>query len=146
MDSLISRQITKRTAETEQNVSNDELISKKAAIEVADAVWCVTGDVNVAKVWDQIKDLPSVQEQRWIPVTERLPEEKDAGILKKLGTSKRSDYVLISIDVNGNQMTSVGCTYDGVWHWDKKYAFPDWEVTAWQPFPEPYKERTDEQV
>ena len=30
-------------------------------IDAADAVWSVTGDKNVAKVWDQIKDLPSAQ-------------------------------------------------------------------------------------
>ena len=39
----------------------DKLISQQAAIDVADAVWSVTGDKNVAKVWDQIKDLPSAQ-------------------------------------------------------------------------------------
>lgn len=39
----------------------NDLISRQAAIEVADAVWGVTGDVNVAKVWNQIKDLPSAQ-------------------------------------------------------------------------------------
>ena len=39
----------------------DDLISRQAAIDVADAVWSVTGDKNVAKVWDQIKDLPSAQ-------------------------------------------------------------------------------------
>ena len=39
----------------------NDLISRQAAIDVADAVWSVTGDKNVAKVWDQIKDLPSVQ-------------------------------------------------------------------------------------
>ena len=38
-----------------------DLISRQAAIDVADAVWCVTGDKNVAKVWDQIKNLPSAQ-------------------------------------------------------------------------------------
>lgn len=38
-----------------------DAISRQAAIDVADAVWIVTGDKNVAKVWDQIKDLPSVQ-------------------------------------------------------------------------------------
>ena len=38
-----------------------DLIERRAAIEVADAVWSVTGDKNVAKVWDQIKDLPSAQ-------------------------------------------------------------------------------------
>ena len=39
----------------------DDLISRQAAIDVTDAVWSVTGDKNVAKVWDQIKDLPSAQ-------------------------------------------------------------------------------------
>ena len=42
----------------------DDLISRQAAIEVVDAVWSVTGDKNVAKVWDQIKDLPSAQPER----------------------------------------------------------------------------------
>lgn len=41
-----------------------DLISRQAAIEVADAIWAVTGDKNVAKVWDQLKDLPSAQPQR----------------------------------------------------------------------------------
>ena len=42
----------------------DDLISRQAAIDVVDAVWSVTGDKNVAKVWDQIKDLPSAQPER----------------------------------------------------------------------------------
>ena len=42
----------------------DALISRQAAIDAADAVWSVTGDKNVAKVWDQIKDLPSAQPER----------------------------------------------------------------------------------
>ena len=42
----------------------NDLISRQAAINVADAVWSVTGDKNVAKVWDQIKDLPSAQQER----------------------------------------------------------------------------------
>lgn len=42
----------------------DDLISRQDAIEVADAVWAVTGDKNVAKVWDQLKDLPSAQPER----------------------------------------------------------------------------------
>ena len=53
-----------------------DLISRQAAIDVADAVWSVTGDKNVAKVWDQIKDLPSAQpEQRWIPCDKGEPDE-----------------------------------------------------------------------
>ena len=55
----------------------DDLISRQAAIEVIDAVWGVTGDKNVAKVWAQIRDLPSAQpEQRWIPCSERTPEDE----------------------------------------------------------------------
>ena len=39
----------------------DDLISRQAAIDAANAVWSVTGDKNVAKVREQIKDLPSAQ-------------------------------------------------------------------------------------
>ena len=44
-----------------ENERMNDLISRQDAINVADAVWSVTGDKNVAKVWDQIKDLPSAQ-------------------------------------------------------------------------------------
>ena len=41
---------------------------------------------NSTHVLAAIESLPSAQpEQRWIPCSERLPKEKDAGILKKLG-------------------------------------------------------------
>ena len=53
---------------------------------------------------------------RWIPVTEALPEEKDAGILKKLGTNKRSDYVLATVEAKGEKMTVMACTHDGKWY------------------------------
>ena len=78
-------------------------------------------------------------ERRWIPVSERPPEEKDAGILKKLGTSKRSEYVLVTVEAKGERMTATACTYDGKWNWDMKYAFPDYKIIAWMPLPEPYK-------
>ena len=49
-----------------------DYIDRQAAIDVADAVWSVTGDKNVTKVWDQIKELPSAQLERpkgkWIEV------------------------------------------------------------------------------
>jgi len=82
-------------------------------------------------------------EPHWIPVTERLPEEKDAGILKKLGTSKRSEYVLATVEVKGERMTVTACTYDGKWDWNMKYAFPDYKIVAWMPLPESYKGVTD---
>ena len=88
------------------------------------------------------EQLPSAQpEQRWIPCSERLPEEKDAGILKKLGTKKRSEYVIATVEVKGERMTVTACTYDGEWDWKMKYAFPDYKIIAWMPLPEPYTER-----
>lgn len=78
-------------------------------------------------------------EQKWIPCSERLPEEKDAGILKKLGTNKRSDDVIATVDVKGERMTVTACTHDGKWDWNMKYAFPDFKVVAWMPLPKPYK-------
>ena len=91
------------------------------------------------EIMEYIDDVP---EPHWIPVTERLPEEKDAGILKKLGTSKRSEYVLATVEVKGERMTVTACTYDGKWDWNMKYAFPDYKIVAWMPLPEPYKGAT----
>ena len=82
-----------------------------------------------------------LEKDRWIPVSERLPEEKDAGILKNLGTNKRSDYVLATVEVKGERMTVTACTHDGKWDWNMKYAFPDYKVIAWRPLPEPYTEQ-----
>ena len=87
-----------------------------------------------------IDALEKQEKNRWIPVTERMPEEKDAGILKKLGTDKRSDYVLATVEVKGERMTVTACTYDGKWDWNMKYAFPDYKVIAWRPLPAPYQE------
>lgn len=85
-------------------------------------------------------EIYDIEYQRWIPCSERLPEERDAGVLKKLGTDKRSDYVLATVEVKGERMTVTACTYDGKWDWNMKYAFPDYKVIAWMPLPEPYRE------
>ena len=98
------------------------------------------GHTGGASVLAQLIDAQDTvhPEPHWIPVTERLPKEKDAGILKKLGTSKRSEYVLATVEVKGERMTVTACTYDGKWNWNMKYAFPDYKIVAWMPLPEPY--------
>jgi len=96
---------------------------------------------QLAEAFDlAISALEKQELDRWIPCSVRLPEEKDAGILKKLGTDKRSDYVLATVEVRGERMTVTACTYDGKWDWNMKYAFPDYKVIAWRPLPEPYQE------
>lgn len=125
---------------------------------MSDGIMLSIGDDGIAREYDDTYDITihceSREEQeevrktlenipRWIPCSERLPEEKDAGILKKLGTSKRSEYVLATVEVKGERMTVTACTYDGKWDWNMKYAFPDYKIVAWMPLPEPYKGVTE---
>ena len=109
----------------------DDLISRQAAIDVADAVWSVTGDKNVAKVWDQIKDLPSAQpEPQWIPCSERVPEKSGVYIVTE------KEYFVDDRKHTGrfNLTTEQVEFEDGKW---RRASF--YEVIAWMPLPEPYK-------
>lgn len=99
----------------------DDVIYRQEAIEVADAVWMVTGDNNVAKVWAQLKDVPSAQQ--WIPCSERLPEIGQTVITSSdLGRVREATYKGFD-----------AWTIHGVVHWTD-------EILSWMPLPEPYKE------
>lgn len=90
----------------------NDSISRQAAL---DAVFY--NAEHPAKAYKEIRLLPSAQpEQRWIPCSERLPEE----LVESLITSE-GGYVDISRIVHGEW------EYDG-------------NVIAWMPLPEPYKE------
>ena len=125
----------------------DDSISRQGALDAIDTIGHIAtmpdGDkcIRRSAVKYTLSMLPPAEpEQRWIPCSERLPEEKDAGILKKLGINTRSDDVIATVDVKGERMTVTACTYDGKWDWNMKYAFPDFKVVAWMPLPEPYQE------
>ena len=113
-----------------------DLISRQAAIDVADAVWSVTGDKNVAKVWDQIKDLPSAQpEPKWIPVSERLPETEEFVLASLTGKYRNTTF---------EHASEIADYADGGWC---VYAYPHMSaekceelIEAWMPLPEPYRE------
>lgn len=66
---------------------------------------------------------------RWIPVTERMPEE--------------GDMVLVSLGQDRGRYGKVDVDYwkaDGENDW---YYFKD-EVVAWRPMPKPYEEDTND--
>ena len=76
-----------------------------------------------------IEDVPSAEpEQRWIPVTERLPINDVDVIVSVLDNSGDTPY----------RFTSVGwCTPDGkYWVVDNVMCYG---VIAWMPLPEPYR-------
>ena len=83
-------------------------------------------------------------EPRWIPVTERLPEEDyetgngvqfSADVLTTIVNHKNDGelYVWLLKTVDGKW-------YDYIPNEDGSQDVPDWcEVIAWMPLPEPYK-------
>ena len=124
-----------------------DLISRQAAI---DATWfepSYTDPLNVlTEVRDRLKALPSAQpEQRWIPCSERLPEERDwyLGIFKEPDTGWINPTPFICDYLLGKKTkatTKEGWILKG--HTDREeyidYYF-NLECVAWMPLPEPYK-------
>ena len=74
--------------------TDGDLISRAAAIEVADAVWMATGDKNVAKVWDQLRNLPSAQPTLYGYKIEHLAYI--ARVMEKEGVT--ADYAVRTFD------------------------------------------------
>ena len=84
--------------------------------------------------------------QKWIPVTERLPEERDSIFTSFYGTAKWqdgmflkcSDTVLASVEYeDGKRRVKAIITKDGKWDLSKMYRAS--KVTHWMPLPEPPK-------
>ncbi len=85
---------------------------------------------------------------KWIPCSERLPEEHDSMFKKFKGTNKWNDAMFETISnkvnvtiefENGKRTTDTSHTTDGKWRCEKEYGLGT-KVIAWQPLPEAYKE------
>ena len=134
----------KRTAESAQNVSDGDLISRKAAIESIRECAKAAHDNHE---WDMeqgylnaiecVEEEPSAQPERkksdWIPCSERLPNCNGC-------------YLVWRPHFEGGEkgMPAI-CYFDGQNTWHDSYGV-DFErtlqpndVTAWMPLPDPYK-------
>ena len=133
-----------------------DLISRQAAIDELDkGAWGVEWDKTLAKA--MIESLPSAQpEPRWIPCSERLPEDIRPVIVTWKNTDPKSYYQYIV----GKHFTGTACYKNGKWYWyssttedmlaeygryDSEEFDEAIECIAWMPLPEPYRgERTEE--
>ena len=94
----------------------------------------------------RLKSLPTVDtEQRWIPVTERLPDED---YCLRLGRHFSVDVLMTVCNSNDDEwICELGHTINGEWYSEvyDEYIEEPRKVIAWMPMPELYAERrTDE--
>jgi hypothetical protein len=68
----------------------------------------------------------------WIPVSERLPEEKENPITR--------DYLTYECTFSSGKVTDIRYYSFGGGHWWHGHGCMDGYVTAWRERPEPYKE------
>ena len=78
-------------------------------------------------LWDIVAKMPAVKESKWIPVSERLPEEnKTVMASTEYGVFPEAKY-----------------TKEYGWEWAYEAGADYWkeleDVTAWMPLPKPYK-------
>ena len=88
------------------------------------------GDIPIHEVFNTIWDQPLVTPKAsWIPVSERLPEERGHYLVTVKIEIPELDKLCFDTQIAG---------FDGV-HLNTGYMGDDIRVIAWTPLPEPYK-------
>ena len=135
-----------------------DLISRQAAIDalarVAREKFNLSDEFNhyLAGLMDgenAIRQLPSAQPKRWIPCSERLPDEHEWLGTKKFGTTI-SNEVYVTFEAPDGQRFAKHISFQNgklspVDEQRMKVWFKGAKPIAWMPLPEPYREeRTEE--
>lgn len=80
-----------------------------------------------------------LEESKWIPCSDRLPEEPEVSTYDTIRTLIREGLIqeYIVMLYGATKPTTLWYTGDGVWY--DPYTEQTYLVTAWHPLPEPYK-------
>lgn len=102
-----------------------------------------------------IEDAPTIEVPKWIPVTERLPDDIRPVIVTWKNTDPKSYYQYIV----GKHFIGTACYKTGKWYWyssttedmlaeygryDSEEFDEAIECIAWMPLPKPWKGEADE--
>jgi len=117
----------------------DDLISRQAAIDCEYQVKIINDIeyVMLSEVQMKMRKLPSAQpEQRWIPCSERLPEEYGEFLVTMTEKAKAKD---LGFDIDETYIRKMRYNSNG---WQLPRHIPSWineavkdEVLAWMPLP-----------
>ena len=130
-----------------------DCISRQAAIDLLKQMR-KDGDMipwEGKDVFARIRKLPSAQpERRWIPCSERLPENNDPVNVTWVNHNPEVYYA----DIKDKPFTATAHYHNGRWYWfssvtqDYLNEYDVWtpdlvdkdvEITAWMPLPEPWR-------
>ena len=131
-------------------MENREAIERALELlpQMRDSEWITAVGQVTAIYTDEAKEvfntaisaLEKQEQDRWIPVTERLPEIKH-----HIDDEHFSDEVLVTEWFNGFKKTRIGNfdTRTGWWNDEKGCGFLG-VITSWRPLPEPYTEEEND--
>ena len=146
--------VTRQTsAPTVKGWTMADLISREDAIRAMLRLECEDIEAYGAKIpegfdaepaVEALKALPSAQQ--WIPVTERLPEEDVEVLISYRYKEGEGDTSHTDVDITTyGQMYFGGNKVGNHKHWRPPFEYfaSNYEVVAWMPLPEPYREEDD---
>ena len=96
-----------------------------------------------------VDSMPTIEpEPHWIPCSERLPEEDVEVLISYRYKEGEGDTSHIDMDITTyGQMYFGGNKVGNRKHWRAPFEYfeSNYEVVAWMPLPEPYKERREDE-
>lgn len=143
---MIKAEWTKADALDLQTTCNQlatDCINRQAAIDMVEKESQVDGAygyMDTKSIVDLLNDLPSAQ--RWIPVSE-LPEEDTDVLISYRYKEGEGDTSHVYIDITSyGDMYFGGRKVKGAKHWRQPFEYftSNYEVVAWMPLPDPWKE------
>lgn len=122
----VSRYSRENIKRLNENIYIPSSIDKEQLCEME--LCCAKEHEQLAEWLEELKELR--EKTRWIPVSERLPEEDGCYFISYHDDSVSDDFV----GITHYKPTRVE-PFEAPWFWD----YDIHHITAWMPLPEPYK-------